>query len=220
MGRIGVVLSWAAGKISGLVKHDPGGGALVQSTLYGDSGVDAPPMASDGVYVGTTQSNKKTAVLGSVDAKNASTAKQGERRTYARDDSGAPVVTHFLKQDGEASTANANGSITLQADGATVITNAGGGSITLLANGDIMATNGTSLLSLLAGAVLLTDGAGGSIGLSGGALVILAPAGGLINGAVITPTGGITSALGKDLDTHTHTYNPGPGSPTETSNSN
>jgi hypothetical protein len=220
MGRIGTVLSWAARTISGYVKYDPGGGAIMQGLLFSDSGVDAPPMAEDSQYSADTQAKGRTATLGFIDTKNASTAAPGERRTYARSAAGVPTVTQHLQRDGTASLTNDAGSITLGADGSSVLTNEAGtvtlgadgsttiendaGNITLLASGDIMATNGVSVFSLIAAIATLSDGTG-SITLSGGALNILAPGGGMINGAIITPAGGITTALGTDVDTHPHT---------------
>ena len=219
MGRIGTVLSWAARALSGYVKYDPGGGAIRQGLRFSDSGVDAPPLAQDSVYAAATQSKGRTAAVGFIDTKNASTAAPGERRTYARSASGVPTITQHLQNDGTASLTNDAGSITLGADGSSTLTNEAGtitlgadgshtlendaGNITLLATGDIIATNGVSVFSLIAAIATLSDGTG-SITLSGGALNIVAPGGGRINGAIITPTGGLTTALGVDVDTHPH----------------
>lgn len=231
MGRIGIILGWVARTISGYVKNDPGGGAIIQSELYNDSGVDAPPMNGDAVISVSTQSKGRTAAVGSIDGKNKSTAKPGERRTYARDEGGAIVVTHYLKQDSTSQLENAKGSITLAPDGSTTAKNEKGsstlaadgsstlknakGSVTLMANGDVIATNGVSLFSLIGAAVTLTDGVA-NLSIASGAASLLAPAGVNINGVQIAEAGTIVTAAGKNVDTHTHKYKPGSGAEIET----
>jgi hypothetical protein len=140
MGRIGKVLSWAVKALTGDVRHDVGGGSVHNSQLFSDSGTDAPPMADDYVYAGETQSRNRSAVVGSVDGKNASEAAQGERRTYARDTAGAIVVTLHLKADGSARLFNENGYIELKANGEIEANGA-----TITTGGDVVTAAGVSL---------------------------------------------------------------------------
>jgi hypothetical protein len=140
VGRIGKVLSWTVKALTGDVRHDVGGGSIHNSQLFSDSGTDAPPMAADYVYAGETQSRNRSAVVGSVDGKNASTAAPGERRTYARDAAGAVVVTLHMKADGSARLFNGNGYIELKADGEV---EANGAKITT--DGDVVTAAGVSL---------------------------------------------------------------------------
>lgn len=140
MGRIGKVLSWVAKALTGDVRHDVGGGSVHNSQLFSDSGTDAPPMAADYVYAGETQSRNRSAVVGSVDGKNASEATPGERRTYARDTAGAIVVTLHLKANGSARLFNGNGYIELKANGEI---EANGAKITT--DGDVVTADGVSL---------------------------------------------------------------------------
>jgi hypothetical protein len=140
MGRIGKVLSWTVKALTGDVRHDVGGGSVHNSQLFSDSGTDAPPMAEDYVYAGETQSRNRSAVVGSVDGKNASEADPGERRTYARDTAGAVVVTLHMKADGSARLFNGNGYIELKANGEV---EANGAKITT--GGDVVTAAGVSL---------------------------------------------------------------------------
>ena len=140
MGRIGTVLSWVARALTGDVRHDVGGGSVHNSQLFSDSGTDAPPMVDDYVYAGETQSRNRSAVVGSVDGKNASEAAPGERRTYARDAAGAVVVTLHMKANGSARLFNGNGYIELKANGEV---EANGARITTA--GDVVTAAGVSL---------------------------------------------------------------------------
>jgi hypothetical protein len=140
MGRIGKVLSWTVKALTGDVRHDVGGGSVHNSQLFSDSGTDAPPMPADYVYAGETQSRNRSAVVGSVDGKNASEAVPGERRTYARDTAGTIVVTLHMKADGSARLFNGIGYIELKADGEV---EANGAKITT--DGDVVTAAGVSL---------------------------------------------------------------------------
>jgi len=143
MGRIGKVLSWAVKALTGDVRHDVGGGSIHNSQLFSDSGTDAPPLAEDYVYAGETQSRNRSAVVGSVDGKNASTAAPGERRTYARDESGTIKVTLHMKADSSARLFNENGYIEIKADGEIDMAN-GAGYMKLKADGEVEA-NGAKI---------------------------------------------------------------------------
>jgi hypothetical protein len=140
VGRIGKVLSWTVRVLTGDVRHDVGGGSVHNSQLFSDSGTDAPPMAEDYVYAGETQSRNRSAVVGSVDGKNASEAAPGERRTYARDTAGAIAVTLHMKADGSARLFNGNGYIELKANGEVEVN---GAKITTA--GDVVTASGVSL---------------------------------------------------------------------------
>jgi hypothetical protein len=154
MGRIGKVLSWAAKALTGDVRHDVGGGSIHNSQLFSDSGTDAPPLAEDYVYAGETQSRNRSAVVGSVDGKNASTAAPGERRTYARDAAGTIVVTLHMKADGTARLFNGNGYLELKPDGAIRMANPQG-DLELKPDGEV-AANGAKITT--DGDVVTADG--------------------------------------------------------------
>jgi hypothetical protein len=143
VGRIGKVISWTVRALTGDVRHDVGGGSVHNSQLFSDSGTDAPPLPEDYVYAGETQSRNRSAVVGSVDGKNASEAAPGERRTYARDTAGAVVVTLHMKADGSARLFNGNGYIELKADGEIDMAN-GAGYMKLKADGEVEA-NGAKI---------------------------------------------------------------------------
>jgi len=146
MGRIGKVLGWVTATVSGVVKNNPGGGALVESIYYAaGTGVDSPPLPTDFVATFEAQGTGRTVAVGSVDGVNPSIAAPGERRIYARDGAGGIKVELYMKADGSAILSNAAGAIELKADGSVDI-----------------------------------------------------------NGAVISPTGEITSSAGIGMDTHVH----------------
>jgi hypothetical protein len=140
VGRIGKVLSWTVKALTGDVRHDVGGGSVHNSQLFSDSGTDAPPLPEDYVYAGETQSRNRSAVVGSVDGRNASEAVPGERRTYARDTAGTIAVTLHMKADGSARLFNENGYIELKANGEV---EANGAKITT--GGDVVTAAGVSL---------------------------------------------------------------------------
>lgn len=152
MGRIGEVLGWAARKLTGDVRHDVGGGSVHLSQLFSDSGVDAPPLPGDYVIASDTQSRSRSAVVGVVDGKNASTAAAGERRTYARGADGTVKVELYLRADGSARLFNESGYIELQTSGQIL---ANGARITT--DGDVITAAGVSLNNhvTLAGSELL-----------------------------------------------------------------
>lgn len=140
MGRIGRVLSWVAGVISGDVKNDPGGGALLQSKLAQDGGADCPPLPDDYVITVESQGTGETVAVGVVDGHNALSALPGERRTYARNAAGEIVVTFHEKRDGSARLSNASGHFELQADGEVNING-----VRITPGGDVITPNGVSL---------------------------------------------------------------------------
>lgn len=142
MARIGTVLSWTARAISGFIKNNTGGRNVVNSELFNDAGVDAPPLPGDSVVSVWPRRSGRPAAVGSVDTKNASTASPGERRTYGRDSEGT-IVSVLLQQG----------------DGAVALSNLTG-MVTIAANGDISLTNGTASISITGAAVTITASGG------------------------------------------------------------
>jgi hypothetical protein len=85
-------------------------------------GDDSPPLSGDYALLTEIEGGAgEEAISGYSDAKNAGTALPGEKRLYARNLDGDIVVHIHLKRDGSMEIANANGSVTLGADGNVAI---------------------------------------------------------------------------------------------------
>lgn len=134
MGLIGKLLAFTRGTRKGaqvaFTKHDPGGGYNVTSEHFGAPGDDAAPLPGDYVVAVRIPRTGGSAAVAYLDPLNAGEAAPGERRIYARDTNGAPVVWFWLKANGSAILDNGSGSIEL----------APGGDITL--NGVTIDTDG------------------------------------------------------------------------------
>lgn len=125
MGLIGRLLSFTRGTRKGaevgLSKVNPGGGYIVTCEHFGAPGDDGQPLPGDYVVTVSVPRTGVPAAVGYLDPVNAGQAGPGERRLYARNSSGAPVVSLWLKADGSITVANENGSLVLQPGGAFVI---------------------------------------------------------------------------------------------------
>ena len=75
-------------------------GQNVLADIYAASGDDSPPLPDDMLYLGDNDATGGRVCLGAVDQVNAPVAAAGEKRLYARDANGAPVVIIWLKGDG------------------------------------------------------------------------------------------------------------------------
>lgn len=75
-------------------------GQNVLADIYAASGDDSPPLPDDMLYLADNDATGGRSCLGVVDQVNAPEAEPGEKRLYARDSNGAPVVIIWLKADG------------------------------------------------------------------------------------------------------------------------
>jgi len=126
------------------VKFDPGGGEQMTGQHFSAAGDDTFPLATDYLVTTDVQRTGGEEVVGYVDPINTPKATQGDKRIYARDPAtGASVVEVWLKNTGEATTENANGSNTLRPDGSQKGQNSLG-SYELQANGDFV-VNGVTI---------------------------------------------------------------------------
>lgn len=136
MGLIGKLLDFVRGedgdaKIAD-VTIDPGGGANLTVPHYSCPGDDSQPLPDDFVAASESTGSGNAMAVGYLDPKNAGEAAAGEKRIYARDSAGDPVVWVWLKNDGSAIIDNGSGSIELGADGVVTINGA-----TIDTNGNI-----------------------------------------------------------------------------------
>lgn len=207
MGLITRVLSFTravrnSAKVSD-TKANPGGGPNITAEHFAPPGDDSHPLASDYAYVAPTAQRGRYAAVGYVDPKSEPKARPGEKRIYARDESGAVVCEVWLKADGSGTLVNSQGSVTLAPDGATTITGPGG-SVTHAADGSTAAQNPKGSVTLSAsGSILGQNTAGGSFELGGttGDFVV--------NGVTIAKNGAVTiptslTLNGKEIAGHTH----------------
>lgn len=168
---------------------DPGGGPNLTAQHFADPGDDSHPLPGDYYAAHGVKRSGSAAAVGYVDPKNAPKAGPGEKRTYARDANGAPVVETWLKSDGTAVTENANVTITAAPDG-TVTTDNGAAVFTIGSDGHVTAENGGGYFTL---------GADGTVTING---VTIDPA-----GLVITPNQIVTPSAvvgGVEAAGHTH----------------
>lgn len=125
------------------VKLDPGGGANITAEHFAPPGDDSHPLPNDYVYSASTPQRGRFAAIGYIDTLNAPKAAAGEKRIYARNSSGAPVVEVWLKNDGTATVVNSAGQVTLSPAGSILGSN-GAGSFELQAGGDFV-VNGVTI---------------------------------------------------------------------------
>lgn len=162
MGRIGKLLSFVRtirrdANVSD-VKLDPGGGANITSEHFADAGGDAFPLTTDYVIAVDLKRQGAASVVGYVDPINPPKSLEGEKRIYARDPTtGLVIVEVWLKNDGEATIFNANGSNTLRPDGGSVVTTPLS-TFDSDADGSIAGVNGNGDFELQAGGDFVVNG--------------------------------------------------------------
>lgn len=139
------------------VKMDPGGGPNVTAEHFQPAGDDSPALPGDYGFAAPGMQAGRFAVLGYVDALNAPQSVPGEKRTYSRNDAGAPVAQVWLKGDGTVLVENALGSFELRPDGSQRGENAAGyfelrvtgefvaNGARLTPTGDVVTSDGVSL---------------------------------------------------------------------------
>lgn len=136
MGIVSEVLS-AEGKD---IKSDRGSGDNVTAQHFSAPGDDALPLPGDySALSGASGTGRQTSV-GYRDKKDNAKAKPGEKRMYARSESGDVSVEVWLKNSGEAEITNGQGVFTLEPSGDFVING-----VRITKDGDIIAANGVSL---------------------------------------------------------------------------
>lgn len=201
MGRIGKLLSFVRTLTHGAhvsnVKLDPGGGANITSQNFQDAGGDAFPLTTDYTAGVDLKRQGVAVVVGYIDPINEPKSLEGEKRIYARDiATGLVIAEVWIKNDGEVTTFNANGSNTLRPDGGSVTTTPLS-TFDSDADGSIAGVNGNGAFELE----------------TGGDFVV--------NGVTIDTAGKITSptsisapsivANSKELAGHTHPVTSAPG---------
>ena len=138
MGIVSEVLS-AEGKD---IKSDRGSGDNVTAQHFSAPGDDALPLAGDYSALSHATGTGRQTSVGYRDGKLEGKAAPGEKRIYARTESGELSVEVWLKNTGEVIITNTAGTFTMLADGDVVING-----ITLKADGsDIVLANGRSLM--------------------------------------------------------------------------
>lgn len=83
------------------IQIDGGGGANVTARHVAPPGDDSPPLAGDKAFVVEGPQTGSEVAVGYLDG-TAKQAAPGEKRVYARDSSGNPVMVVWLKHDGGA----------------------------------------------------------------------------------------------------------------------
>lgn len=198
-GLIGRVLSFVRVTRNGAqisdVKVNPGGGPNVTAEHFAPPGDDSHPLPTDYAYTAPTPQRGRQAAVGYVDPINTPQAQPGEKRIYARDSDGAVVVEVWLKNDGEATIFNENGTVTLSPDG-TITAENGNGSVTLSADGSILGQNGAGSFELQTSGDFVVNG------------VTIAA-----NGAVTIPSS--LTLNGKEIAEHNHSQANDSGGNTE-----
>lgn len=203
MGRIARLLEFTRTVISGgsatvnvsVAKVDLSINEVVSPDHYASPGDDSFPIQGDTVYTDDVDGTGKIAAVGYMDTKNTSKALIGEKRIYARDANGDAIGEVYLKNTGEIVTENANGSLTLQADG-TIKGVTGTAIFTVNVDGSIKGENGSGSFELQAG---------GTVSING---LTIDPSGNLTTtGTATAGTVAATTSLtvaGKEMDSHAH----------------
>lgn len=146
MGRIARLLSFVRAAINGTrnsdVKADPGGSANVTAQHFQPVGDDSHPLPDDYVAMLPLISTGRYGAVGYVDPKNEQKAQAGEKRLYARNDSGDEVVQIWLKNTGDVLISNDNATFEIKIDGSIKGANSNG-SYELQASGDFVVNGAT-----------------------------------------------------------------------------
>lgn len=118
MGNVAIVLS-NSGKD---LKVDRGNGDNVTAQQFGPAGDDAPPLKGDYSALSAAKGSGNASAVAYRDqtAENYK-AKAGEKRIYARSQSGAVVAEVYLKNDGTAEIKNNSGLFVMEPSGDVVI---------------------------------------------------------------------------------------------------
>jgi len=199
MGRIAKILSFLRtsrneAKISD-VKVDPGGGPIITAEHFAAAGDDSHPLPGDYVVLNADRGAGRESAIGYLDPHNEPRALPGDKRIYARGEDGVVIVEIWLKNTGEATVLNENGSVTLRPDGGTITTTPQS-TFDAKADGSIKGDNGSGSFELAAGGAFLVNG------------VTIDTSGNITSPATITSPNmvGSTSvkASGKELAGHTH----------------
>jgi hypothetical protein len=161
MGRLAVLLSFLrttknSAKVSD-VKVNPGGGANVTAEHFSAAGDDSHPIPGDFVALNGDSGTGREVAIGYLDPTNAPKALTGDKRIYARGSNGMLIVEVWLKNTGEATSVNANGSVTLQPDGGTLITTPAS-TFDAKADGSIKGANGNGSFELAVNGDFLVNG--------------------------------------------------------------
>ncbi len=199
MGRIAKLLSFLRtsrneAKISD-VKVDPGGGPIITAEHFTAAGDDSHPLPGDYVALNSDSGAGRESAVGYLDPLNEPKAQPGDKRIYARSEDGVVIVEIWLKNTGEATVLNENGSVTLRPDGGTITTTPQS-TFDAKADGSIKGDNGSGSFELEAEGAFLVNG------------VTIDASGNITSPATITSPNmvGSTSvkAAGKELAGHTH----------------
>jgi hypothetical protein len=83
-----------------VIKATMRAGENVLAELFGPAGDDSPPLPDDMGFFSDNSQTGGRSCLGSIDQVNEPEAAPGERRLYARDSNGNPIVVVWLKGDG------------------------------------------------------------------------------------------------------------------------
>ncbi len=161
MGRIAKLLSFVRltrneAKVND-VKVDPGGGPNVTAEHFAAAGDDSHPLPGDYVALNTDSGSGRESAIGYLDPLNEPKAQPGDKRIYARDEDGVVIVEIWLKNTGEATVFNENGSVTLRPDGGTITTTPES-TFDAKADGSIKGDNGSGSFELAAGGDFLVNG--------------------------------------------------------------
>lgn len=206
MGRIAKLLSFVRVTRNGAklsdVKVDPGGGPNVTAEHFAAAGDDSNPLPGDYVALNADSGSGRESAIGYLDPLNEPKALPGDKRIYARDEDGVVIVEVWLKNTGEATIVNENGSVTLRPDG-SVITTTPESTFDAKADGSIKGANADGAFELAVGGDFLVNG------------VTIDTNGNITSPATITGTNvaGTTSvkAGGKELAGHVHPAGTPPG---------
>lgn len=206
MGRIGQLLefvrtSFRGAKVSD-VKLNPGGGENKTAQHFADPGDDSYPLPCDFTASMAVRGTGVEAVVGYVDPNSSQVSNPGDKRIYARDETGAEVANVWLKNDGSILSSNSAASVEIKPDGTIINTN-GAATTTLAPDGTVTHTSGGATMVLAPlGSVSITNAGGGSIQLLPSGVAD-------INGATIAPGGvmAVSSLMvgAVDFGTHFHT---------------
>ena len=134
MGRIAQIISFFIEDKNPKVKIAPGGEEIITAEHFSSPGDDSPPLPFDFCVTIFTLEAGGEAAIGYTDTKNLGAAGAGEKRIYARNNSGSSVVDFWLKSDGSIKAKNQNGSFELQANG------------NFVANGVVIDSNGNVII--------------------------------------------------------------------------